>query len=71
MYEILNDRNKFELVQVHTEISKHPTVTEENRVYRFLYKYVKKHVDDKTYKYIMPSGSEPDRMFGSKNTQSW
>ena len=65
MYEILNDKDKFEQVEVDSEICKHPTVTEENRVYRFLYKYVKKYVDEKTYKYIIPSGSEPGKMYGS------
>ena len=65
MYDILNDNSKFVMVPAEDDITKHPTVTEESRVYRYLCKYVKRYVSDNTYKYIMPSGSEPGRMYGT------
>ena len=62
---IINDTSKFKKVQVPDDLKKHPTIMEEGRLYRYLVKYVKRYITEDTYKYIMPSGSEPAKMYGT------
>ena len=66
MSDILKDVTKFQKIEYdEDDIRKHPTVTEEGRLYRYIYKYLRRYIDEKTYKFISPSGSEPGRLYGT------
>lgn len=62
---ILSDSSKFKIIPVPNDIKKHPVCIEENKLSRYLNKYVKNKVDDSVYKDILPSGSNIARIYGT------
>ena len=43
----------------------HPVIKAENKLKYFLNKYVKQHVDESVYRYIVPHGSQPGLLYGT------
>ena len=60
---IILDTSKFEEI-ICDHDSVHPIIANESRIKSFLYRNVKKHVDDGRYQSITPSGSQPGKVYG-------
>ena len=66
MQNILNDCSKFQrIIYTPSEYQlDHPTVKAENKMKYYLNRYVKPFVDSRTYKNILPAGSNPGMLYG-------
>ena len=53
--KILSDKSKFRIISVPSDIKKHPVCVEENKIIRYLNKYVKNKICDSVFRKIIPS----------------
>ena len=60
---IVLDKEKFEEILV-PENENHPIISNENKIKSFLYRNVKKSLDESVYNNIVPSGSQPGKLYG-------
>ncbi len=62
--EIVLDKEKFSEVKVDDDDLKHPIIKNEHSICYFLRTHVKQYVSEKVFKEIMPSGSQPGKLYG-------
>ena len=60
---IVLDKEKFEEISFH-ESDVHPIITNENKIKDFLYRNIRGKIDDVVYNSIVPSGSQPGKLYG-------
>ena len=62
---IISDQTKFEVINYNQDnFSSNPVIKAENKLVYFLRKYVKPFINDNTYRNIIPSGSQPGKLYG-------
>ena len=64
---IIQDKSKFKELEFDLNsksFNKAPWYLKERNVYRFMNKYIKPLVDDKTYYKLIPKGTQPGKMYG-------
>ena len=60
---IVLDKEKFEEILV-SENDDHPIISNENKTKSFLYRNIKSKIDEVDYNSIVPSGSQPGKLYG-------
>ena len=61
--EIVLDRSKFTEVKVNPKLA-HPIIRNENKIKNYLAKHVKDCISKSEYEFIVPSGSQPGKLYG-------
>ena len=61
--KIVLDKEKFEEIRVDSN-KVHPIISNEDSIKRYLYNHVKNNVEETVYNNILPSGSQPGKLYG-------
>ena len=59
----MNDKSKFSVI-THEPHKPHPLIQKQNSVTYYINRYIKGHIDKETLEDILPSGSQPGKLYG-------
>ena len=67
LHNIVDDDSKFKKIEFSGNdlMTNHPVISDENKLKYFLNKYVKPFVDNDTFNFINPNGSQPGKLYGA------
>ena len=67
LHSIVSDESKFKVIEVDENASStdHPIIKNENKIKYYLNRYVKPYIDESTYSYILPCGSQSGKLYGA------
>lgn len=61
---IVSDESKFEKLTIDDDNKNHPVVKTENKLIYYLNRYIRKLIPKSVYEFIVPSGSQPGKLYG-------